>query len=343
MAMPRAKWVGWLASVAALALVLAACGKDSTSSNGTAAGAPSGQTEKVDVIGDWIFDVGYGALAYGLENGHFRQHGVDLHFIPGRGSDLAMQQINQGKVDFAFTDLSSYLTQKIKGQTDTTAVFAWLNAPIVGVLSLSPINSPQDMAGKTFGTVAFSSGRYSLPYVLKQNGVDPSSVKVQLLDFAVLYPTLFQGKLQTAEADYAGSYESALSAANKAGVKVYYKRLSEWGYKDYGKLLIVRNELVKNNPELVRKVVAGFHDSITNALAKASGEQIFADLKKHNPQVDEHDTVLGWQDLKQILQNPGPIDEATVKYTLDFLAGTQQIKTDQPPSSFYDNQFIPKS
>lgn len=337
----RAKWTRRVVAVAALTLVLAACGKSATSSGESTATSAPAQPKKVSVIGDWIFDVGFGGLAYGLSKGYFQQHGVDLNFIPGRGSDLAMQQINQGKVDFAFTDLSTYLAQRIKGQTDTTAVFAWMNTPIIGVLSLSPINSPQDMTGKTFGTVAFSSGRYSLPYVLKQNGVDPSSVKVQLLDFSVLYPTLFQGKLHTAEADYAGSYESAYFAAQKAGIKVYFKRLADWGFKDYGKLLIVRSNLIQSNPELVRNVIAGFSESITNALANASGEEIYNDLKKYNPQADKQGTVLGWTDLKQIIHNPGPIDQATVEYTLNFLAATQGTKTDHAASSFYDNAFIP--
>ncbi len=356
MATARGKRIRWVAAVAALGLVLAACGKSSTTTSvagqtgttGTtgASGATASPTPteltKVDVIGDWIFDVGFGGLAYGLQQGYFQQHGVDLNFIPGRGSDLAMQQINQGKVDFAFTDLSTYLQQKIKGDTDTTAVFAWMNTPIIGILSLKPINDPQDMAGKTFATVVFSSGKDTLPYVLQQNGVDAKSVKVQLLDFSVLYPELFQGKVDTAEADFAGSYESAYFAAKKAHIKTYFKLLSDWGFKDYGKLLIVSNDLIQSDPDLVRNVVAGFNDSITNALANADGEEIFNDLKQYNPQTDEEQTVLAWKDLQSILHDPGPIDDATVTYLLGFLA-TQGIKTDQPASSFYDNQYIPTS
>lgn len=86
---------------------------------------------------------------------------------PGRGGDLALQQINSGKVDFAFAALSGDLQQRIKGETDTAAVYAWINVPQICIASLKPIESPMEMEGKTFSTVSFSSGWTTVPYVLK--------------------------------------------------------------------------------------------------------------------------------------------------------------------------------
>ena len=63
----------------------------------------------------------------------------------------------------------------------------------------TPLASPKDMEGRTFATVSFSNGRTTVPYVLKQNGVDISKVKVQLLDISVLIPQLLQGAVDTAE------------------------------------------------------------------------------------------------------------------------------------------------
>jgi NitT/TauT family transport system substrate-binding protein len=321
------------------ALSLAACGTDSGGSPGGDRKA-SGLQDHVKVILDFIYNGSYGPLAYGTDKGFFADKGVDLEVIPGRGGDLAMQQINQGKVDFAFTDLSSYLRQKLQHQTDTTAVYVWAPDPQICIASLKPLSSPADMAGKSFATVSFSNGRTTVPYVLKQNGVDTSTVKVQLLDISVLIPQLLSGAVDTAESAIPDSLAENRITAKRAGKDLSCTALSAWGYKDYGKMLIVRNDLIKSDPDLVGRVIAGFNRSLQDAVANASSDDIYNALKKVNPQTDKQSIADAWTGFKDMEKgNTGDIDQGFVTYSLGFLEDTENLTTTAAPETFYDNSY----
>jgi NitT/TauT family transport system substrate-binding protein len=248
-------------------------GETTTTAQATTSAAAA-EVVEVSVILDWLMEASYAQLLYGVENGIFAQHGLDVEIISGMGSDLAMGQINEGEVDFAFTDLETYLVQRANGDTDTTAVYAWLNQPTIGIASLTPIENPEDMVGLSWGTVGFSSGPVLLPFVLEQNGVDPSTVTIELLDFSVLYPTFLQGQLDSVEAHLPGSAEGLILNADKQGIDVYFKPLSDWGLRGYSKMLIVPNETLATNPDLVERFVAAIHESMLEATANATTEAV---------------------------------------------------------------------
>ncbi|MBO9521292.1 MAG: ABC transporter substrate-binding protein [Nocardioidaceae bacterium] len=339
MTLRRSPALAALALVSALAL--AGCGSSSSPGKSEKRAASGKQQDHVKVILDFIYNGSYGPLAYGTDKGFFADNGVDLEVIPGRGGDLAMQQINQGKVDFAFTDLSSYLRQKIQGQTDTTAVYVWVPDPQICIASLKPLSSPQDMAGKSFATVSFSNGRTTVPYVLKQNGVDTSKVDVRLLDISVLIPQLLSGAVDTAESAIPDSIAENKITAKKAGKDLSCTALSSWGYKDYGKMLIVRDALVKSDPDLVKRVVTAFDKSMQDAVANASADDIYQALKKVSPQTDQESIAAAWDGFKEMEQgNTGAIDPGFVTYSLEFLKNTEKLTTTASPDSLYDNSYI---
>lgn len=330
------------ARLAAGALLAASLTLTACASNGSDAGSDGGEsTDEVKVILDFIFSDGFGRLAYGLEQGYFEDRGIDLKVTPGRGGDLALQQINAGKVDFAFADLSEYLQQRVEGQTETTAIYAWINVPQICVASLEPLESPQDMEGKTFSTVGFSAGRTTVPYVLQHNGVDPDTVNIQVVDISVLMTQLLSGASETVESAQFGSLEANTITVREAGKELYCTPLSDWGHRDYGKMLIVRDEVLENDPDLVKRVVEAMHESTTEAMANASGDDIYEALKTVSPQVKEESAKAAWESERTELKDLGPIKEDDVAYSLEFLAATAGVSTDDAPSTFYDNSFIP--
>ena len=291
----------------------------------------------------FVLSAAYGPMLWGKDKGFFLDNGIDLDMIPGRGTDLALNEINGGRVKFADVDLTNYVIQRAKGATPTTAVYVYNNIATAGLASLKPLGPPSDMVGKTFGTVAQSSGRTNFPLVFKQNGIDWDPDKLlRLMDFSVLYPQLFDGKIDTAEVGIAGSWEGAVTRAKGQGLTLYLKLLSEWGFLDYSKVIIVRDDVIKSDPDLVRRMVAGLWKSQKDAIAKATGDQIFDLLVRVDPQADKTITGLIWDNLKKYVINPGPIDEKVVQYKLDRLkdAGTT---TNLKPADLYTNQFIPKS
>jgi NitT/TauT family transport system substrate-binding protein len=298
--------------------------------------------EKVSVQLDFVISATSGPILWGIDKGYFTEQGIEMDLIPGKGSDLALNQIDSGKVDFAFIDGSNYIAARAKDLTKTTAIYALQNISTTAIASKVELKDPKDMVGKSFGTVAQSSGRQKIPLVLQQNGIDPAGVPIELMDFSVLYPTLFEGKIDTAEVGLPGSWEGALLSAKEQGLTLYVKLISDWGYRDYSKLLIVSDKAIAEKPDLVKRMVAALAKSQDDALANATPAQIFALVQAVDPQVEEEKATLEWQDVQQYIKNPGPMDDATFQFQLDVLKSSGTPST-LKPADLYTNEYIPAS
>jgi NitT/TauT family transport system substrate-binding protein len=339
------------AALALTAILVAACGGGTSTAPSTAPSvAPSEAAptptptpipvQKVSVQLDFVISSTSGSILWGIDKGYFKDAGIDFDLIAGNGSDLALQQIDAGQVDFAFIDGSNYIAARAADATKTTALYAFQNISTTAIASKFEIKDPKDMVGHSFGTVAFSSGRQKIPLVLQQNGVDPTTVPIELMDFAVLYPSLFADTIDTAEVGFPGSWEGALLAAQDQGITLHVKLISDWGYRDYSKLLIASDKVISENKDLVTRLVGALAKSQSDALANATPDEIVALVKKVDPQVDERKAKLEWQDVQQAIKNPGPMDDATFQFQLDVLKASG-TNTDLKPADLYTNEFIP--
>jgi len=298
---------------------------------------------------DFVLSGAYGSLLWGEDKGYFAENGIDIDLIPGQGTDLAMQQINSGAVDMAIVDVGNYIEQRIGNLTETQAVYVQFPVGTTGIMSVSdPITNPEDMAGKTFCTVPQSSGRTKIPLILHQNGVEWDETKLlNLMDFSVLYPTLFQGPsggCDTAESGLAGSWEKASSLAMQQGLTPTFKLLSDWGYLDYSKMLIVRKDYLAANPDVVQKFIDAYWKSQVDSYANATGDDIFNLLLAVDPQADEDSTKAVWNSVVTYGGGFGPIDPAVMQYQIDLLKNADPpVTTTMAPEEFFDNSFIEKS
>jgi NitT/TauT family transport system substrate-binding protein len=309
--------------------------------------APEVTEEAVQL--DFVLSAAYAPLLWGVEQGIFAEHGIDPQITPGDGSELAIQQLAAGNIDFAFMDMGPYIQVRAQADNDptqpfpATAVYAWMNIATTGIVSREPLEGPEDMADKTFGTVAQSSGRLNIPLILEQNGVewDPDSQLV-LMDFSVLYPTLFSGGVDTAEAGLAGSWEGAYISAQEQGIEVFFTPISEWGFLDYSKVLVVRDEVIENEPERVQAMVAAVMEAEYDALENATPDDIFELVSAQDPSAEEERVKLAWESMVEYIVDPGPMEPEVVQYKLDLLAEQQDLETDLAPEDFYTNEFIPE-
>ena len=293
---------------------------------------------------DFVLSGAYTQILWGKDKGYFEEVGIDLDVVPGRGTDLALAEINAGRVNFAIVDLTNYILQRAAAETETTAIYVYNNIATTGIASLEPLDGPEDMAGKTFGTVAQSSGRVNVPLTIRQNGVDwDPETQIQLMDFSVLYPTLFSGAIDTAEVGIVGSWEGAYLRAQDQGIELHLSLLSDWGFKDYSKVVIVRNELIENDPDRVAAMTAALYKSQLDALDNATGTDMFNLLKAEDPQADERVVEAVWDSFQQYVKDPGPLDEEVIQYKLDYLRDNQDLETDLTPDDLFTNDFIPST
>jgi NitT/TauT family transport system substrate-binding protein len=297
--------------------------------------------EAVSLVLDFSVDESLVPLLYGIQQGFFAQQGIDLKILPSTGSNVAMTEIDAKKVDFAFTGMSTLITDKATNHTDTIGVMNWQNYPTIAIASLTPLANPQDMVGKSFGTIAYSSGRQTLPLVLKANGVDPTKVPIKILDFSVLYQALFAGQVDTAETAVPWSFDTSLTAQGaKLGKTVYFKSLADWGLIDYNKVLITRTDVIQSKPDLVTRMVRAMNMSLQQAETTLTDDQVVALLTAQDPQTDAAGSIEAWHGVKALFNNPGPFDPAEVATIFARTIDENKVTTTLQPTDFYTNQFI---
>ena len=131
-----------------------------------------------------------------IENGYFKEEGLDLDYRVFPSGTTAFQTFRTGQGDIVMTgDLPSvqYFFQN-PGQYQT---FVAIERDAKGyvVMARKDITKPQDLAGKTIATRVGSTGSWFISEYLAKNGVNPSAATVKNLDTQLLPTALCKGEI----------------------------------------------------------------------------------------------------------------------------------------------------
>ena len=291
----------------------------------------------VPIAMNFTWQASYAPLRWGEVKGIFKDAGLTFDVLPTQGGDQSLQLLEAGKVDYAFTDGDSLLSGVAAGKVQATAIYVWADKPTFGIASFAPLNGPRAMAGKSFGTTAASTGRWLLPYVLKHDGVDPDSVRIDLVDFSVLYAEFFRGQLDTVQTNDPGSYQNLVVAAQKQGKQLFLTRVSDWGLVGYDKVLVVRNATLRTSPNDVARVVKALDAARSDAFAHATDADIFAAMKDVMPQADEAPLVADYHDYKASIKTSGVVDPKVLASSITRLVGAGIMQKSIPVDGLWAN------
>lgn len=181
----------------------AASSSSSSSKSATAAsGSSSSSTAAkpltpVTLLLDWLVE-GYQSPFYlGIQKGFFKQAGIDLKILPGKGSISTTEQIGHNNYQFGFADAESVATAIDKNvPVKIVGDFLQVSPVAIIVLNKSGITKPSDLIGKTIGSAPGSSSYNLLPAFLSANHLSSSQVKVQTMGNESLLGALKAGKVQ---------------------------------------------------------------------------------------------------------------------------------------------------
>jgi NitT/TauT family transport system substrate-binding protein len=136
------------------------------------------------------------AIWMALENGYFKEQGLEVEYRVFPSGTTAFQTFRTGQGDIVMTgDLPSvqYFFQN-PGQYQT---FAAIERDAKGyvVIARTDVKKPQDLVGKPVATRVGSTGSWFISEYLSRNGVDPKSVPVKNLDTQLLPAALCKGDI----------------------------------------------------------------------------------------------------------------------------------------------------
>ena len=157
----------------------------------------------------------------------------------------------------------------------------------------------------------------------------------------MLYASLFDGTIDSAEAHRPGSWEQVMVQAEDLGETVHFARLADFGLNSYSKMMIVRNDVMESDPDLVRRMVGAMHRSLSEGLATLTEEQVLKLMRSVDEQAEEEVTTLVWQGFKEVNPSAEPIDPAVIADTIERLEATQGLEGELVVEDLYTNEFLP--
>ena len=253
--MKNKKWISLAAAVVlavtALPMGVFAAKKDSTEEKLT----------KV-TLNEVAHSIFYAPQYVAIEEGYFKDEGLDLTLVTGFGADKTMTAVISGEADIGFMGAEASVYAYQEGATDAVVNFAQLTQRAGNFLVAReemPDFKWEDLKDKkVLGGRKGGMPKMVFEYILRKNGLDPQKDLTidQSIDFGYT-AAAFTGDTS---ADFTVEFEPSATALEKEGAGYVVASLGvDSGYVPYTSYS-AKTSYMEKNPEIIQK--------FTNALQK---------------------------------------------------------------------------
>ncbi|QOV92318.1 ABC transporter substrate-binding protein [Humisphaera borealis] len=227
---------------------------------------------------NWIVEPQFGGFyAAGLEGGGFQKQGLDVTITPGGSGTPALQMVGSGKADFAVASADEVVKARAGGNDIVALLAVYQDCPQGLMTRASRGLTSIEGVMKADGTIAVQKGLDYWLFLEKKYGAAKGKV--------VPSPG---GNIAQFLADEKFTQQCFVTseplAAKKAGVETKTFLVKEAGYNPYTTVLITRGDVVKKNPELVRKMTLACREGWEAYVADPTATN--AAMLKLNPSMD---------------------------------------------------------
>ena len=250
----KKKLIAVLLSLTMLVPVLAGCGcKTATDEEG---GTVTGETTKV-VLNEVAHSLFYAPMYVAIENGYFKEEGINLELVTGFGADKTMTAVLSGEADIGFMGPETTVYTCNEGAADLVVNFAQLTQRagnfLVGreaddTFSWEKLKGKNVLGGRDGGMPEMV-----FEYILKKNGIDPAAdLNIdKSIDFGSTAAAFSGG-----QGDYSVEFEPGATALDQEGAGYVVASLGvDSGYVPYT-AFSAKDSYMKENPEVIKGFVA---------------------------------------------------------------------------------------
>ena len=253
--MKNRKWISLAAAVVlavtALPMGVFAAKKDSTEEKLT----------KV-TLNEVAHSVFYAPQYVAIEEGYFKDEGLDLTLVTGFGADKTMTAVISGEADIGFMGAEASVYAYQEGATDPVVNFAQLTQRAGNFLVAReemPDFKWEDLKDKkVLGGRKGGMPEMVFEYILRKNGLDPQ--KDLTIDQSIDFGSTAAAFTGDTSADFTVEFEPSATALEKEGAGYVVASLGvDSGYVPYTSYS-AQTSYMEKNPEIIQK--------FTNALQK---------------------------------------------------------------------------
>jgi ABC-type nitrate/sulfonate/bicarbonate transport system substrate-binding protein len=275
----------------------------------------------------WVNDAEFTGYFVAMENGYYKDAGLDLTYLPGGPDVIPESTLVAGKADVALTTPDTTVQAIVQQGAKFKIIGTQYQKNPLGIVSLAskPIKTPKDMIGKTIAVPPVNVT--SVEAVLKINKIDKSQVKIVPYEYD---PTpLIKGEID-ASLDFVTNVPYTIKQAGPEAVSFL---LYDYGFTIFNDTVVVTEDTIKTKrKELVAWLKAsrkGWAENLKDPKAyppklaetafKGNGRTIDNEVFVNDAQKALIDTPKGIFSMsdEDIAKNIAALGEVGIKATKD--------------------------
>ena len=296
----------------------------------------SAALDAVTLITDFGYNGRHAYFFYALDQGYYRDAGLDVRIVRGQGSVDAIRQVGAGNAMFGFADAGSVVLARANDHIPVKLVAIVYRKPPQAIFCREDagLKQPRELEGNVIANPAGGSIPDLFPAFAKAAGIDPEKVR-----WVVASSESLPGLLAANRVPCVGQFTigEAMLRAQLAPAGVVRFAYSDTGLSYYGNGIVATEATLVGRSDLVRRFVAATVRGMSEAFADPTAAG--AAMHKTVPQVDAaiaREETAAVADLARIPGRPlGEIDPARIEATLDVVKGAFRLATPVTAADIY--------
>ncbi len=301
--------------------------------------------EPVSFLLNWVAGGDHAPYYYAQKMGWYKDAGIDLTLLQGRGSVAAAQAAGAGLNTLGLADMTTILVAIGKGADEVAVMNVYANYPGGFYwLKSSGIASVKDLAGKKIGNPPADAARALWPALAKANGVDPNSVT-----WVNIAPNAKLAALKAGSVDAVTDfYNDHHTYKAQLGSNMGYLAWKDAGLDPYGNSIVVNGAYLKAH----RDTVAAFVKVTQKAFAAcvADAKPCIEALAEANSGLNVESQTVNWHEVEQLMSDStsqsvalGWFDQKRMEETYNLVKTYIGLEKPFDVSGTYTDAFLDKS
>jgi NitT/TauT family transport system substrate-binding protein len=274
------------------------------------------------------------------QRGYFAQEGLKVNFVTAKGGVDAAVQVGAGNAPVGGAIGDTPIIARAQGvPVKAVALLGGRALAHLAVHDGKGINGPKDLKGRTVSVMAYQDTTYYvLLGMMASAGLKKNDVDAQAAGPAGVWQLFAAGKT-----DAMSAVPEWIVNARDAGAKVKVYE-SDQSFNSMAQIVIASEKTIKENPELVRKVVRatlkGLRDIMQNPKAVVADYIAAVPQYKGKEPYIEQVLTLYTQLVYPGQKTLGVIDPARLTALQKFYVSQGIVQKETPIGDLYTNEFV---
>lgn len=297
------------------------------------------------ILNEVAHSIFYAPMYVAIEEGYFKEEGINLELVTGFGADKTMTAVLSGEADIGFMGPETTVYTRNEGSEDYVVNFAQLTQR-AGNFLVAREELPDFTWDDLRGTEVLGGRKGGMPemvfeYILRQNNIDPANdLSIdQSIDFGSTAAAFSGGK-----GDFSVEFEPGATALETEGDGYVVASLGvDSGYVPYT-AFSAKSSYMEKNPDVIQKFTNALQKGLEYTLSHTPEE--IAEVI--SPQFKETDmdtltTIVSRYHEQETWKENLIFEESSYNLLLDILSESGEL-TDRPAyKDLIDSSFAEKA